>query len=308
VIRRLKGKLLDAVSDVLPDRSAIQLGHYRTFKTLPDLKRPKTLNEKIHWRKLNQRDPLFTTFSDKIAAKAEVARLVGAEHVIENLWTGTDPEEIPWDTLEPPYVIKTNHTSGCNLFVRRGERADRAGIARELKKQLEFDQSQKWREWAYKGIKRGILIERMLESSTGSVPADVRFFVYHGKAQFVYVVRDRYEIEKTTIDFFDIGWNRLEILKYDETPRPIHGIGRPPNLDEAVAIVETIAAPFDFVRMDMYLEGGKIYFGEATFYPCAGLCKMEPPEWDSRFGEPWEIALEQPALVPEYAGVASMGK
>jgi len=302
VIRRMKGKLLDAVGDVLPDRMAIQLGYFRAFKTLPDLKNPKTLNEKIQWRKLNQHDPRFITFSDKIAAKAEVAKLVGAEHVIENLWVGTRPEEIPWDELEPPYVIKTNHTSGCNLFVRRGDLVDRAGLTRELNKQLQFDHSHRWREWSYKRINRWILIERMLESSSGVVPPDVRFFVYHGAVRCISVALGRYEMKVPTTDYFDRKWSPLEVCEYGY-PRWRHGVARPENLDEAVAIVEKIAAPFDFVRIDMYLEGGRVYFGEASFYPAAGFSRFEPPEWDLRFGELWKVEHGSKVPEPDYANM-----
>jgi hypothetical protein len=147
----------------------------------------------------------------------------------------------------------------------------------------------------------------MLESSTGIVPADVRFFVYHGKARYVYVVLGRYEMEKPTIDYFDMDWNRLELCDYG-FPRSPDGVERPANLDEAVAIVEKIAAPFDFVRMDMYMEGGRVYFGEATFYPCAGFSRLDPPEWDLRFGEPWRIEHGKRALAPKYAAVANVGK
>jgi hypothetical protein len=283
---------------------AIQLAYFRFFKKLPDLKNPKTLSEKIQWRKLQQHDPRLTMFCDKITAKAEVAKLVGAEHVIENLWIGSRPEEIPWDELEPPYVIKTNHTSGCNLFVRRGDAIDREGITRELNKQLGFDHSRRWREWAYRDIKRGILIERLLECTDGLVPVDVRFFVYHGKARYVYVQQGRFQKGGLTIDYFDMDWNPLELCDVGLTRSP-YEVERPPNLDQAVAIVEKIAAPFDFVRMDMYLEGGKVYFGEATFYPAAGFSRLEPPEWDLWFGEPWRIERGQEVLEPMYTNVPS---
>jgi len=301
----MKGKLLDAVGDVLPDRLAIQFAYFRAFKSLPDLKNPKTLNEKLQWRKLHQRDPRFTTFSDKIAAKAEVAKLVGAEHVIENLWVGTDPEEIPWDELEPPYVIKTNHTSGCNFMIWRGEVVDRDSVTKELKNQLQFDHSIRWREWAYKGIKQGILIEKMLGGSSDIVPADLKFLLYHGKARFVYVLQDRFD--NPTIDFFDMDWNRLD-CEYDGLGRSANPLERPSNLDRIVAITEKIAAPFDFVRMDMYLDGERIYFGEATFYPGAGLGRLEPPEWNWGLGEPWKIRSGDQVAEPAYANLPSVGK
>src|ERR1044072_1187810 len=102
----------------LPDRAAVQLAYLARFRRLPDLTHPKTLNEKLAWRKLYQHDTRFVIFSDKVAVKDEIAKLVGERYVIETLWTGTDPASIPFAVLKPPYVVKTNHGSGKHIFVR----------------------------------------------------------------------------------------------------------------------------------------------------------------------------------------------
>ena len=39
------------------------------------------------------------------------------------------------------------------------------------------------------------------------------------------------------------------------------------------------------VRVDLYNIGGKIYFGELTFYHWSGLTPFVPEEWDYKFGE-----------------------
>ena len=57
----------------------------------------------------------------------------------------------------------------------------------------------------------------------------------------------------------------------------------------AKKIAENVGSPF--VRVDLYSIGGKIYFSEITFCPCAGVMPFEPEEWDYTFGE-W-IALTQ---------------
>ncbi len=108
----------ESLRNLLPDYIAVNLLYYRVFRRLPDLKHPKTFNEKIAWRKLYQHNPLFPLFSDKLAVKAEIARLIGERHIIETLWSGDTPEAIPFDDLAPPYVVKVNHSTGGSLFVR----------------------------------------------------------------------------------------------------------------------------------------------------------------------------------------------
>jgi hypothetical protein len=40
---------------------------------------------KRSWRKLNQRDPRFHIFADKVAVKGEIEKLIGKKHLIETL-------------------------------------------------------------------------------------------------------------------------------------------------------------------------------------------------------------------------------
>ena len=78
--------------DRLPDYLAVNLLYFRYFKKLPNLKSPRTFNEKIAWRKLYQRNPAFSVFADKIAVKAEIAKLIGEQHVIKPYgWGKTQP-------------------------------------------------------------------------------------------------------------------------------------------------------------------------------------------------------------------------
>jgi len=105
-------KIYSLSTDMLPDYVAVNLVHFRSFRKLPCLKNPKAFNKKIAWRKLYQRNPLFSFLADTIA------KLIGEQHIIETLWVGNNPEDIPFDILEPPYVIKVNHSSGSNIFIR----------------------------------------------------------------------------------------------------------------------------------------------------------------------------------------------
>ena len=49
----------------LPDGVVVRASYRRKFGTEPDLVCPATLNEKIQWRKLYDRDPMYTRCADK---------------------------------------------------------------------------------------------------------------------------------------------------------------------------------------------------------------------------------------------------
>ena len=285
MIRNIIKKIYNSFLDMLPDYAAVNFMYFCHFRQLPNLKHPKTLNEKIAWRKLYQCNPQFTSFADKIIVKDEIAKIIGEQHIIETLWTGCDPEEIPFDALTLPYVIKVNHSNGGNIFIRTAKDIERNKIIASLRKQLRFSYHRKFREWAYASIPRSGIVEKMIEMPSGDAPEDYKFFVYHGRSHFIQVDFDRFKAHKRNL--YDRDWNLLAArLIYPATAK---AISKPVNLDKMIEIAEEIGSNFDFVRVDLYAPAGDILFGEVTFYPGAGIEKFVPQEWDYKFGEPWEI-------------------
>jgi hypothetical protein len=273
----------------LPDYGAVQLIYLRAFGKFADFEHPRTLNEKISWRKLYQHDPRFAVFSDKIAVKENIRRLAGENCIVPILWTGERPEEIPFDHLTPPYVIKLNHISGGNIFIREGKDIDRDKICRSLRKRLKLNQRDIYAEWGYSLITKKILIETMLLSDQGKIPDDYKFFVYHGRVHFIQGDYDRFGDYRE--NFYDTKWRRLPMTWGDEKGTT----GNPPapsSLSEMIALAEKIGALFDFVRVDLYTVASGVYFGETTFYPAGGAKRIRPALWDYKLGEPWKLAKD----------------
>ncbi len=276
--------------DRLPDYLAVNLLYFRYFKKLPNLKAPRTFNEKIAWRKLYQRNPVFSVLADKIAVKAEIAKLIGEQHVIKTLWAGENPADIPFDSLDVPYVIKVNHGSGGNLFIRTKQDIDRAQIIKIVGEQLRSSYGHRCREWAYEGIPPRVLVEPLILVS-GDVPDDYKFYVYGGRVHFIQVDRGRFR--EHILSLYDRDWNLLPAsYKYPSASKPV---APPSRLHQMIGIAETIGQ-FDFARVDLYSPPEGILFGEVTFYPGAGHAHFVPGEWDYKFGEPWKI--EPDRVVP----------
>jgi hypothetical protein len=272
-----------------PDVISIHLSYFRMFKRLLNLRAPRTINEKICWRKLYQHDPLYIVYADKLKVKNKIADLIGRDHVIETLWSGHRPEDIPLHDLEPPYVIKTNHGSGGHIFIRTRSDVDDQFIVQKMHKLLSSSYGRRHREWAYNTISRQILVEPMLLiPGENRPPDDHRFYVYDGVVHFIQVDIDNFGRRRSNV--YDRRWNLLPcriVFPPSDAPLP-----EPPNLRQMISIAENIASPFDFMRVDLYnVEGGRILFGEATFYPRAGLGKFTPDHWDGIFGEPWNLRI-----------------
>ena len=81
---------------------------------------------------------------------------------------------------------------------------------------------------------------------------------------------------------FDLDLNLLE-NKYIE-PFLLQPITRPPQFDLMLEYAAILSRGFPFVRVDFIVVNNSIYFGEMTFYPLAGFCKLDPQSFDYFLG------------------------
>lgn len=271
---------------ILPGGMSVRAFYLYRFRRFPDLKNPSRLTEKIAWRKLNQRDPRFIVFADKLAVKDEIARLAGPEYVIPTYWSGENPDEIPYDKIEYPCVVKVNHHSGEHVFLRSRADVDKEKISGIMRKLLGQTHGKLTKEWAYTRIPRRVLVEQMLINPEGAVPEDYKFFVFHGRVEFVQVDYGRFT--QQVRGFFSRDWELLPVIV--EFPSPSSCPPRPATFTRMIEIAEKVGRQFDFARVDLYSCGDRIYFGEATFYPMNGQQRYRPEEWDTRFGSSWSLA------------------
>ena len=82
---------------------------------------------------------------------------------------------------------------------------------------------------------------------------------------------------------FDIDLNLLE-NKYSVPLLCIQPITRPPQYEKMLEYATILSKGFPFVRVDLIYVNNRIYFGEMTFYPLAGLLPLDPPSFDSYLG------------------------
>jgi hypothetical protein len=93
----------------------------------------------VLWRKLYDRDPRLPDLVDKIKVKDIVARQFGTDVIIPTLAVYNTVEELDFSVLplsRPPYVLKANHGSTFNVFIKDrsfDSKAVRAKLTRFLK-------------------------------------------------------------------------------------------------------------------------------------------------------------------------------
>lgn len=250
----------------------------------PNIRSPKLYSEKIQHRMLFDNDSRLSLCSDKVLVKDYVRERLGDEMLIPTLYSGPALPPLAQRNWNIPFVIKANHGSGYNIFVRTEADLVWTTIENRLSKFLSEDFGTLYMERHYSKIKRQVIVEPLLVDD-GKLPIDYKMFVFGGMPKFIEVITDREREHKEAV--FDADWRRQDIRLGLEYPIETREISKPKSLKQMLMAASALGRDFDFVRVDFYEIAGRPYFGEMTFTPGGGLKKCEPPEFDLMLGQMW---------------------
>lgn len=240
---------------------------------------PQRFTEKLQWLKLNDRNPLYHRLVDKVEVKGEIAERIGKEYIVPTLGVWDSPDSIDWDSLPDSFVLKCSHDSGSIIICRDKATFDREAAVHTLRSAMKSDfYRHRDREWAYKGLRPRVMAEVMLEDDI----RDYKFFCFNGEPRF-------FKIDFGRFSFHRANYYSPEgtLLRFGETAYPPDfsaDIELPDNLGEMLEIARRLSEGIPFVRVDLYNVGGRIYFGEMTFYPASGLGSFLSDEQDLEIG------------------------
>ena len=241
-------------------------------------KEPKTFNEKIQFRKLYDKNPLYSICADKYRVREYVKNKIGEEYLIP-LYLVTDKlTEEQWNKLPNSFVAKANHNSGPVQIVKDKNKVNKREIIKELNLQLKADYGILSMEKYYSDIPRKIIVEKFLKNNI----EDYKFNCFNNgkivlervtKASVLSNMYDPYSWEQLN---FTTG-NEIDLRKYE----------KPENFDKMLEIAKKLSEDFEYVRVDLYNIDGKIYVGELTFCESSGFGKFTNEKWDYEFGSYW---------------------
>ena len=163
-------------------------------------------------------------------------------------------------------IAKPSQASGGTVFLRNV--SGPADLA-ELHALATTDYAAVMREMQYAGLPRRVIVEALIPTADGRPPDDFKFHCVNGEPLLCQIDHAR----------FGTPWGRIFRLPDFAPMDPADGIAMPPGVarpdpERLAAMIDaarTLAAPFDYVRVDLYNGLDGIYFGELTFTPSASL-------------------------------------
>ena len=248
-----------------------------------DLQNPKTYNEKLQWIKLYDHNELMPKCCDKYTVR-EYVESKGCHNILnELLWSGFKAEDIPFDDLPEKFVIKVTHGSTFNIICTDKSRLDRQEVIRKCKKWLKAKFLEAYGEWFYGVEKPRIIVEKYLDDGTGRL-RDYKIYCFNGIPRYIGI--DSGDEEKGTHfkDIYDTQWHLQKGCEM-AYPNSNTTIERPEKLEELLHYAEILSKDFLHARVDFYIVGNKVIFGEITFTNSAGFGRVEPRLFAEKMGD-----------------------
>lgn len=251
------------------------LHYFWVRKRLPNFKRPEDLSEYLLGEMLKPEFKRFADYADKVKVRRYVERKGLGELLPKLYGVWNQADEIDIEALPKKFALKTNHGCGGHVLCKDKSRLRLDKIRKEMSRLLSHPFS--IREPHYPYIAPKIYAEELIEYIDCKSLIDYKFMCIKGDVKCILVCSDRsVDFHKVNLCTLDTEWNVLpwQSSRYSSDHLPL----RPKHLKEMIYYAKILSADFDFVRVDLYDTGEKVYFGELTFTPnCSFLTYWTRP-------------------------------
>lgn len=271
---------------LLPDLWQIELGYRGFIGKPPSLHNPQRFTEKLQVIKLSPWLKEQNRLTDKWLVREYVTRKVGGDFLVPLYGVYETPDTIKPELLPEAFVLKSTHDSGSVILCRQKSDCDWPEIIKQMERSAAKDYSRPNRENNYRNIKPRIVCEQLLLEEDGKPPKDFKIFCFHGTPKFIQVDIDRFNSHKRVI--YGTDWVKQPFnISFQLTDTEAE---KPECLNDMLKISARLSEHIPFLRVDLYVHQGKIYFGELTFIHGAGYEQFYPDEADKMVGSWLDLA------------------
>lgn len=261
----------------------MKISYFRIFKEWPNLKYPKTFNEKILNRILFVRDPKFAFYADKYAVRQYISEVLGENYLIPLIAVYDSAIDLnkldQWDNI----VIKPTHGAGMVKIIDKPPSISmKEEIIIQADNWLSTNYSLFADEWHYSLIPPKLVVEKKITSKEERL-RDYKFHRFMKSdgsfKQILQIISERSDHDFETV-FFDVS-NLENILHSPFGYEMVLTEDEKLKIQKVLKLNEKLCLEYKYVRLDWYLTENNIYFGEITLTPGAGRSLS----FQGKFGE-----------------------
>jgi hypothetical protein len=283
--------VISLANALLYARNPVAIARYiQWVKRLPNVACPRRYSERMLWRKLVDRNPLFIIFTDKLAAKEYCQRMCPDLAIPRTLWVGEDADAIPDDLLRGDVFVKTNHGYKFNYCIRNGK-VDRADLKKKTSRWLAVTHGIWSAQWAYAQVPPKLFVEEAVGDARGGM-IEFNIRASNGRPILGSVIGHNKLKNQWTV-YLDLDGKPTAGTKHrdgDPIPRLPEGldIGEPYRM--ALDYTRRLSVGVDYARFDFLWNGATLYGGEVTVYPAAGMEEIANPGVHATLVGGWDLA------------------
>ena len=261
---------------------------YNNLHYYPDIKQPKTYNEKIWYLLKHELLQRKTYLTDKLNFKEYIINTFGSEYVAKTYQITNNFDNIDWSKLPEKFALKANH--GWDFYILTTNKDSFLKKSKIMKSNTNY-----WMrinfyyqslEPQYKHIRKKLYVEELTCNAMNNdqVKRDISFHCFNGVPLYIETSIVK-EMERFKF-YHDMEWNLMpfgekETSELKTTP-PIH-------FSKMYNFAKIMSSDFKYVRCDFRETDDRLIIGEMTFSPWAGMVRFKNLEHDYLLGEKIKI-------------------
>ena len=252
---------------------------------VPNIKKPKTFNEKIIHRKLMEYNACYCDLADKWSVRTYIETKIGKGYLSDVYQIIDKVDQLVLSALPDRFVAKPTHQSGAVWLCDSKENLDYNKLSCTVNRWLNSSYGRDAGEYWYAEMTPRVIIEEYLGNG---IPRDYKFFTFCGRVRAIQVDIDRFS--RHTRNYYTTDWELMPFTCIYPNNSIKSEKLRPARLEEMIEIAGILGEGHDFVRVDLYYldEVDRIVFGELTFSPEAGNGRFTPGSYDLEIGKYWK--------------------
>lgn len=280
---------------------------FRRVGYLPNIAFPTRYHEKLLWRKIFDHNPAFIQLCDKLASKDLWRALDVHVDIPETVWQGTNVDEIPTQFRTAEYILKANH--GCKFHHLLTGQDDWNEVQAKAEKWLSVTYyGKKNLEWSYSHVAPTLFVEKLIIPVTPLGLLDINIRCNKGHALLGSMILNNKQ-PSMKVSYYDREGQPAVLTASNAKPRLPDSLQVPAVYHQAVKVAEVMSQHCDYARYDFMSDGERLFAGEVTIYPAAGLTRATLPgqsghdtlvndDWDLL--QSWFVQYKQPLHLELY--------
>lgn len=250
---------------------------------------PVSINEKINCLEFSRKSMNWHLYADKFKVRDYVASRGCGDILVPLLGVWDSVDDMNFDGIDVPFVVKLNNGYGDVSFVRDKNAASIDELKEKYRKQLRGRFGLDTAEPHYLRIQPKLIAEKMLQPADGSSLVDYKFYCFNGKPYCIMTASNRdHNTHQADFNIFDLEWNRRPEVMFSYFKNDVE-VRKPHHLNEMIEYARKISQGQPQARIDFYEVNGEVYFGEMTMTSFAGKARLFTDDFLKELGSQFSV-------------------